>query len=149
MSEPHIRRATLADLDALAPLFDAYLVFYEKPSDIAAARAFLEARIAAGQSAVFLALQDGAVVGFTQLYPSFSSVSLAPIHVLNDLYVQDSARRAGVAKALLVAAIEYARIEGSVRLALSTARANTAAQALYEHYGWTRDDHYLTYEYTL
>jgi GNAT superfamily N-acetyltransferase len=137
------------DLDTLVPLFDAYRVFYEKPSDPDGARAFLKARIVGEESVVFVATVDGAPAGFTQLYPSFSSVSMAPIQVLNDLFVHESARRAGVAKALLVAAIEYARVEGAVRLALSTAHTNVPAQALYERYGWTRDDEYLTYEYTL
>lgn len=149
MPEPDVRRATLADLDDLAALFDAYRVFYEKPSDPEGARAFLKARIAGEESTLFLATLGGEPVGFTQLYPGFSSVSLAPIQVLNDLYVREGARRGGVAKALLVAAIEYARVEGSVRLVLSTARSNVPAQALYERYGWARDEDYLTYEYTL
>lgn len=149
MTEPQVHRATLADLDALVPLFDAYREFYQKPSDPDGARDFLTARIAREESVVFLATLQESPVGFTQLYPGFSSVSMASIQVLNDLYVSPAVRRAGVAKALLVAAIEYARAQGSVRLALSTANTNIPAQALYERYGWTRDSEYLTYEYTL
>ena len=149
MTALHVRRATIADLDALAPLFDAYRVFYGKASDLAAARAFLHARIRSGESTVFVALLAEDAVGFTQLYPGFSSVSIAPIHVLNDLFVSDAGRRQGVGAALLAAAIDFARAAGSVRLALSTARTTIAAQALYESTGWTRDEEYLTYEYTL
>jgi len=36
-----VRQATVADLDLLVPLFDAYRVFYRKPSDPDLARQFL------------------------------------------------------------------------------------------------------------
>ena len=76
---PHItiHQAVLADLDALASLFDDYRQFYGQPSDLAAARAFLQARFEHGESTIFCAKTDGQAVGFTQLYPSFSSVSMA------------------------------------------------------------------------
>jgi ribosomal protein S18 acetylase RimI-like enzyme len=83
---------------------------------------------------VFLALLDDATrtsVGFVQLYPSFSSVSMKPIWILNDLFVAPQARRAGVARSLLEAACELARSTGAARLRLSTAKDNEAAKALY------------------
>ncbi len=146
---PAVRRATLDDLDALTPLFDAYRSFYGRVSDLPAARAFLAARLELGESVVFLAFAGNEPVGFTQLYPSFSSVSVARLHVLNDLFVSERGRRGGVGKRLLYAAIEYARGDGAVRLVLSTARTNHAAQALYESTGWKRDDEYLVYELPL
>lgn len=90
-----VRQAVLADLEALAPLFDGYRQFYGQPSDISAAHAFLRARFEHGESFVFIALDGDTPVGFTQLYPSFSSVSLARIFVLNDLFVHECARRKG------------------------------------------------------
>ncbi len=39
------------------------------------------------------------------------------------------------------------RADGAVRLALSTARTNRAAQALYESTGWKRDDENVSYEF--
>ena len=73
---PVVRQAALADLDLVAPLFDAYRQFYGRASDLAAATAFLRDRFGHGQSVIFLALDGAEPVGFTQLYPSFSSVSL-------------------------------------------------------------------------
>lgn len=146
---PIVRRATPDDLDALVPLFDGYRSFYGRPTDPAAARGFLAARLACGESVVFIAFAGGKAVGFAQLYPSFSSVSVARLHVLNDLFVSASGRRRAVGKRLLAAAVEFARADGAVRIALSTARANLAAQALYESTGWQRDEDFIVYEFHL
>ena len=105
-----------------------------------AARNWLRARIGANESVVLLAETDGNAVGFTQLYPMYSSVQTARIWVLNDLYVPPDQRRHGVAKALLKAAIEYARNDGASRLQLETGRRNEAARALYRNAGWQEDD---------
>ena len=140
-----IRQAVLADLEALAPLFDGYRQFYGQPSDISAAHAFLRARFEHGESFVFIALDGDTPVGFTQLYPSFSSVSLARIFVLNDLFVHECARRKGVASKLLSAATEFAQALGAVRVSLSTAISNESAQAVYQAAGWTRDEQFLVY----
>ena len=88
MPDVLVRQAVLADLAVLAPLFDGYRQFYGRASDPAAAEAFLRARFDHGESVLFLATDDsGRPLGFTQLYPSFSSVSLARVFILNDLFV--------------------------------------------------------------
>lgn len=123
-----IRRAGGQDIAALAPLFDAYRVFYGKPSDLAVARAFLIERLQREESVIFLAEDgEGTALGFTQLYPGFSSVSVARTLTLNDLFVQPAARRRGVAKQLLAAAAAHGRAIGAVRLSLSTAISNASA----------------------
>lgn len=154
MSEgaPHIqvRQASVDDLDLLTPLFDAYRVFYRRPSDPSLARAFLLDRFRHQQSVVFLATgADGDGLGFAQLYPSFSSVSAARIFVLNDLFVSPKARSAGVGGRLLEAAAEYGRAVGAVRLTLSTAVDNETAQGLYEARGWVRDTAFFHYDLAL
>lgn len=140
-----IRQAGLSDLDALVPLFDAYRRFYGQPGDLELARRFLQERFASLQSAILIAERDGAAVGFVQLYPSFSSTRAQRIYVLNDLYVAPEAREGGVGRALLEAAADFGRRAGAARLALSTAKTNAAAQALYESCGWQRDDEFLHY----
>src|SRR5215467_8365714 len=80
-------------------------------------------------------MKDGKAVGFTQLYPSFSSGALARIFVLNDLFVDPCARHIGAGSALLQAAAEYGRRVGALRLVLSTEVTNTPAQSLYEKLG--------------
>jgi ribosomal protein S18 acetylase RimI-like enzyme len=134
-----VRRATLDDLDAVAPLFDAYRQFYGQPSDAARARAWLSDRIQTGESVVLLAQVDGRPSGFVQLYPMFSSVRTARLWILNDLFVAGDARRRGVARALLDAAAKFARDDGAAGLMLETARDNAPARALYRAAGWQED----------
>ena len=144
------RQACVADIALLVPLFDAYRVFYGKSSDVALARSFLLERFQHNQSVLFIALQtNGAAVGFTQLYPSFSSVSAARTFILNDLYVVPEARRSGVAVKLLEAAANYGRAVGAVRLSLSTAMDNETAQALYVSQGWVRDTKFYAFNLLL
>lgn len=145
-----IRPATLADLDTVVPLFDGYRQFYGKPADLARARDFLMERLDQHESLILLALDEqDAGLGFTQLYPLFSSVRLVRTWLLNDLFVAAQARRHGVAAALLTAAAEQARALGAASLSLSTARDNAAAQALYESMGWQRDQAFCEYSLTL
>ncbi len=140
MMKTTVRQAELDDVDALVPLFDAYRQFYDQPSDLTRARNWLRARIGANESVVLLAEHDAQAIGFTQLYPMYSSVQTARIWVLNDLYVTPEERRHGAAHALLKAAIEYARNDGATRLQLETGRRNEAARALYQSAGWQEDD---------
>ena len=144
-----IVHADLSHLDALVPLFDAYRVFYRKPSDPEAAQAFLSDRLGAGDSVLFLARLGDEAVGFSQLYPLFSSVRMRRVWLLNDLYVAPEARRQGVAVALMDAARDYAASTGAVALQLATEHDNTDAQALYERLGYERDTDFRTYELAL
>ena len=143
-----VRHATIDDLEKVAPLFDAYRQFYGQAADIELARGFLAERFRHQQSVVLVAVTPAdEAVGFTQLYPSFSSVRAQRTFVLNDLFVAPAARRQGVAQSLLQKAADVARSLGAVRLSLSTARSNESAQSLYEARGWTRDE--LFYHYNL
>ena len=137
------------DLDALVPLFDAYRVFYEQPSDLTRARAFLAERFALGESVIFIAKRDDAAVGFVQMYPSFSSVWTHRIWILNDLFVQKTARRTGVAHSLLEYVSDWAKAKDALGLALETGVENWAAKALYESLGWVIQDETDRYQLEL
>jgi ribosomal protein S18 acetylase RimI-like enzyme len=145
-----IRQATVDDLDTLAPLFDGYRQFYGQPADLARGREFLAQRFQQHESLILLARNgQGEGVGFTQLYPLFSSVRMVRTYLLNDLFVAPSARRQGVAAALLNAAADHARSLGAASLSLSTALDNAPAQALYESLGWQRDRQFCEYGLSL
>lgn len=145
-----IRQASVHDLDALAPLFASYRTFYGQPYDVPRAHAFLAERFRHHESIVFVALDAaGGAVGFTQLYPSFSSVRAVRTYLLNDLFVAPAARRNGAAGRLLEAAAQFARANGAASLSLTTAIDNQAAQRLYESHGWRRDDGFFEYHLTL
>ncbi len=142
-----IRWASVADLDQLVPLFDAYRVFYEQPSDLEGAQNFLADRLGQLQSVVLLAEEKatGRAAGFAQLYPVFSSVSMQRSWILNDLYVDSRFRGFGIGSALLDAVTRHAQLTGAKGIALSTAPTNKTAQRLYESKGYKLDDEYLNY----
>jgi GNAT superfamily N-acetyltransferase len=145
-ADVRIVRAQRKDLEDVVPLFDEYREFYEAGSDHAAARAFLAERTERQESVIFLAYaRPRQPVGFTQLYPSFSSVSLKQLWVLNDLFVRSDVRRGGVGRALLERARQHAVETGAKGLILSTAVTNKPAQTLYESCGWRRDDEFIHY----
>jgi ribosomal protein S18 acetylase RimI-like enzyme len=149
--EVSIRCARTSDAASIAPLFDAYRQFYGAESDVSAARHFLLERLARNESVVFMAsvpadssaaareLVGAELVGFAQLYPSFSSVAMRPVIVLNDLFVAPGWRRAHVARRLLREVMGYATRVQAVRVELSTQHTNTAARELYASLGFTAD----------
>lgn len=146
-----VRQAVVADLDEFAALFDQYRRFQGQPSDLAAARAFLHARFDHGESVLFIAHGAGEAggtgaahepLGFAQLYPIFSSVTLSRAFILNDLFVAEAGRRKGVASALLAALEAHAWSFGAARVTLNVARDNASAQALYRERGWTQDQQF-------
>ena len=141
-----IIRATAENLDELAGLFDQYRQFYQQSPAFEACRAFMAERIENNQSVIFAAQSDeGFIIGFTQLYRSFCSVELKELIYLYDLFVVPTARRTGVARALMEAARQYASARGADRLTLETAITNRAAQALYEELGYARDEEFYSY----
>jgi len=146
MDTVHTRVAGLAELDAIALLFDAYRQFYEQPADLLLATRFIHARMENTESVILIATNEaGQALGFCQLYPSFCSVEAAPIYTLYDLFVAPEARRSGAGRALLLAAERHATANGVARLDLTTARTNRAAQSVYESLGWVRDQVFLAY----
>ena len=149
MNPIHIRRASIDDLGLISPLFDWYRQFYEQDSDVAKAEKFLAQRLQHHESVIFLAFDGADAVGFTQLYPGFSSVSMARTFLLNDLYVLASHRRHGAGALLLKAAVAHAQSAQAVRISLTTNVANTTAQAVYEAQGWAREQAFLTYNFKL
>jgi GNAT superfamily N-acetyltransferase len=138
-----IKNASIGDVNQIAPLFDAYRVFYKQPSDIKAAADFLQQRLSNQESVIFIASIDGNTVGFCQLFPIFSSVGLKRAWLLNDLYVNEAARGKGIAAALLQQAKEFG-IETNARwLMLQTGADNITAQSVYEKNGWNRVEDYF------
>lgn len=144
-----IVRGKLKDLDTLVPLFDRYRQFYGKTSDPGAVRHFLRKRLLKKDSVIFLATSpDKQGIGFVQLYPSFSSVSMKRLWILNDLFVRSDGRRRGVAQKLIGESVAMARRSGAKGLILETARTNSGARRLYRKLGWKVVKDFLTYEFT-
>ncbi len=145
MNRLMIRMAAPSDLRLLAELFDGYRQFYQQTADIERARDFIGERLARNDSWILVAEQQDELLGFCQLYPSFSSTTTSRIAILNDLYVANSARQKGVGIALLRAAEELGKNLGVTSLELATAISNTSAQSLYEKQDWNRDQEFYYY----
>lgn len=146
MNTIHTQVATIAELDVIASLFDAYRQFYGSSADRATATRFIRDRIQNNESVIILASsEDKQVIGFCQLYPIFCSIEAKPIYSLSDLFVTPEARRSGAGRALLLAAERYAAKNGMAKMELTTAKTNKTAQALYESLGWVRDDVFFAY----
>jgi ribosomal protein S18 acetylase RimI-like enzyme len=138
-------QARLEHLEAVSLLFDQYRVFYKSPSDLETAKKFLQECFHKGDSIIFVAGNNGHIVGFTQLYPSFSSVSMKRVWILNDLFVEQTYRKQGVAKLLLSTAEDFARQTEAIRISLATQISNVAAQSLYESLGYCKDEEFHHY----
>lgn len=120
----------------MVPVFDQYRQWYGMPSDVSGAESFLVQRIINTESTLFYAEVNDQVAAFVQLYPMFSSMLMAPVLVLNDLFVSPEFRRRGLATQLMLAAAEFACGIGAIRLELETATDNDCAQGLYKKLGW-------------
>jgi len=134
-----IRRAKKKDLAQLSELFDSYRVFYQQQTDIKGAKAFLKKRMEKKESVILVAEEEKMLIGFTQLFPIFTSVGMKRTWLLNDLFVKKEARSKGAATALLNAAKEFAKEKKSKWLLLQTAADNYTAQKVYEKNGWVKE----------
>jgi GNAT superfamily N-acetyltransferase len=134
-----VRRARKKDIEQLSILFDKYRIFYKQKSDVGTARSFLKKRMKRKESVIFVAEERNELIGFTQLFPIFSSVNMQRTWLLNDLYVNEKARGIGAGGALLNAAKEFGAETNSKWLLLQTAADNFTAQKVYEKNGWLKE----------
>lgn len=145
-----IRRAEQSDVEALLPQFNAYRSFYKMPPAADKARTYLTENLSQSRSIIFVAVAKQpsgkeTIIGFTQLYPRLSSLSMTHYMYLSDLYVDESCRRHGVAKQLMKTAEEYSIANGAIFIELHTAESNKNAQALYESLGYKHESEFRTY----
>ncbi|AJS60016.1 GNAT family N-acetyltransferase [Paenibacillus sp. IHBB 10380] len=146
-----VSQATINVLNELSFIFDLYRVFYKQFSNREEARRFLLDRFEHAESVIYVARASSAnqVVGFAQLYPTFSSISMQRSWILNDLYVIEEYRKKGVAKELLYHVKDFAIETRAKGIALSTGLDNNKAQSLYELLGYVKDAEFQQYFLTL
>lgn len=144
-----IRKANITDLKALANLFNDYRVWYRKESDIDGARDFLSERIENNESVIYVASdKDGKLVGFTQLYPIFSSTRMKRLWLLNDLFIDENFRGRGLSKLLMNAAKELCRKTKACAVALETEKNNDIGNKLYPSVEFELNNDSNFYEWT-
>lgn len=141
-----IVQATNEHLLQTAELFDQYRQFYMQDKNLPAAKEFIAQRLEKQDSVIYLAMEENQKgLGFTQLFPSFSSVAMQRTYILNDLFVAQQARHQGVAKALMNTARAFAEKNGAMAIKLATATSNIAAKSLYEELGYKQIDSFDYY----
>lgn len=141
MSNIAIKQITLDEANLVVGLFNQYRMFYQQLSDIGMAKAFIEARLENSESIIFVAInEDQKPVGFTQLYPKYSSAKLTKNWILNDLFVDEPYRKQGVGALLIRKAMDFAKSQGSTFVQLETAVDNYTAQRLYEAIGFKQQE---------
>jgi GNAT superfamily N-acetyltransferase len=134
-----IRRSTAGDLDAIAPLFDAYRLFFTKAPDLDVSRRFLRERLERNESVVLAAFNGAAAIGFLQLYPLFSSWYAKRQWFLSDLFVEGSFRERGVGKRLVEAAIEFAHQSQSRAILVELPFSEPHLRRFYSQLGFEKD----------
>ncbi|WP_068984715.1 MULTISPECIES: GNAT family N-acetyltransferase [Lysinibacillus] len=136
-----ILQATMNELEELTVLFDEYRQFYGIESDVSSAKAFLQLRMALKESIIFVVVENGNIIGFAQLYPTFSSIALQRAYILNDIYVKEEARGQGVGKALMEKVFQYCEQQYARYVTLQTATDNVHARKLYENLNMKQDQY--------
>jgi ribosomal protein S18 acetylase RimI-like enzyme len=144
-----IYHATIEDLDGVSKLFNLYRMFYQRPSDLEGAKTYIKNRLESKDSVILVVKDKQEYVGFTQLYPTFSSISMKRAWILNDLYVDAIVRNQGIGEMLLHKAKDFAIKTGAKSIGLETAPDNYAAQRLYEKNGYKKDSQFYHYDLDL
>jgi ribosomal protein S18 acetylase RimI-like enzyme len=151
-----VKRINSHEASLVTDLFDKYRMFYKQPSDITLAQNFIQDRLENNESIIFVAVvkndDNETPVGFTQLYPDYSSVRAIRNWILNDLYVDTGFRKQGIGETLIKSAMEFAKKEGAKYLELSTAVDNYTAQSLYTAIGFEKqepDKNFISYRISL
>ncbi|KAB1157785.1 GNAT family N-acetyltransferase [Flavobacterium luteum] len=144
-----VRQAIIDDLNELAQLFADYRVFYGQDFELEKTRSFIQQRLESKDSIIFIAIQSDTILGFSQLYPSFTTIGVQEIWILNDLFIKPKFRQNGVAKMLIEYILDYCKDTNRKKVILSTAYNNDKAQRLYEKLGFTKTKFYNYEKYNL
>jgi GNAT superfamily N-acetyltransferase len=135
-----ILQAAAKDAAELAPLFDAYRTFFAGEHDAAESGIFLEQRLQAAESVVFLARAGSIAAGFIQLYPLWSSWYCRRIWFLSDLYVNEEYRKHGLGARLVERAVEHAKETNASSIMVELPHREPHLRDFYARLGFHKDD---------
>lgn len=150
MKDFTIEQAEQTDVHAIGQLFDLYRIFYHKQSDVPGAVQFLNERMTQKDSVIYIAKSvNGEILGFTQLYPLFSSTRMKRLWLLNDLFVSETHRGQGISKALIQRAKDLAKETKACGLMLETQKTNKIGNQLYPAMGFELENESNFYFWTM
>jgi GNAT superfamily N-acetyltransferase len=135
---PTITPATLADLAQLA---DLLAVLFAQEADFTPDRARQERALALilttpQSGAIFVAREDGELLGMVSLLFTISTAEGGQACWLEDLVVRAPRRGQGIGALLLGHAVGFARAQGFARITLLTDRLNAGARRFYARHGF-------------
>ena len=145
MNKLTIRQATIQDLPKLVPIFDSYREYFGQQKDPAAVEQFLFEKFEHLESVIFIAQLQEEVVGFAQLYPVFSSLTLQRVWLLNDFFIAEEFRGSGVGTQLFAKVKEFTLLTKSKGIELSVEHSNKKAWAFWEKQGFQLDEDFRYY----
>jgi GNAT superfamily N-acetyltransferase len=140
-----IRQAVIDDLPKVVGIFDAYRQYFGQKSDPEGVERFLFDRFEHRESVMFLAEADGRVMGIAHLYPSFSSLTLQRVWILNDFFIEESCRHGGVGGKLFEAVKAYARKTRAKGIELTVEHTNVRGWTFWEKQGFRLDTEFRIY----
>lgn len=134
-------------IDQLIDVVEEYRKFCGFSASYEQTKKFFQYLFTNEKSVTFIAISDNdEVMGFVNLYPSYSTLALSKIWILNDLAVSSRFRRMGLAQKLIKRVITFAEETGAVRVELKTQITNRGAQKFYSEIGFKVDKDNIYYQ---
>ncbi|MFJ5758824.1 GNAT family N-acetyltransferase [Neobacillus sp. NPDC093182] len=149
MTKLTIRQAAIQDLSKIVPIFDSYREYFKQQKDPVMVEQFLFEKFEHMESVIFIAQHEDEVVGFAQLYPVFSSLTLQRVWLLNDFFIAEEFRGSGVGTQLFAKVKEFTLLTKSKGIELSVEHTNKKAWAFWEKQGFKLDEEFRYYFYKL
>jgi GNAT superfamily N-acetyltransferase len=149
MNKLTIRQATIQDLSKIVPIFDSYRAYFKQQKDPVRVEQFLFEKFEHMESVIFIAQLEDEVVGFAQLYPIFSSLTLQRVWLLNDFFIAEEYWGSGVGTQLFAKVKEFTLLTKSKGIELSVEHTNKKAWAFWEKQGFKMDEEFRYYFYKL
>jgi GNAT superfamily N-acetyltransferase len=149
MNKLTIRQATIQDLSKLVPIFEDYREYFYQTKNPVMVEQFLFEKFEHLESVIFIAQHQEKVVGFAQLYPVFSSLTLQRVWLLNDFFIAEEFRGSGVGTQLFAIVKEFTLLTKSKGIELSVEHTNKKAWKFWEKQGFKMDEEFRYYFYKL
>ena len=147
MSRVDVRPIHRRELEELLPLVAGYQRFYHAEPDVEINRRFFSRFLHPSDEGLLLgAWMNGGLAGFATLYWFFSSTKAADSVLMNDLFVREDVRGAGIGRALIQSALDEAHRRGAAHFEWYTGPDNLAAQRLYDSLPGARRTTWYAYE---
>jgi len=140
-----VRQATIQDIPRLVPVFDCYREHFGQQKNSSAAAKFLFEKFEHRESVIFIAEEQNEIIGFAQLYPTFSSLTLQRVWILNDFFISGQYRQRRIGEQLFSAVKEFSLVTRAKGIELTAQHTNNKAWQFWERQGFILDEEFRSY----